>query len=283
MDALLNNPYLTAGAGMIGLGSMLALLKTGSVHAVQLARRKLLTTLEIPSHDQSYEWVLSYLANKTQLRESQHLSLSTSLHMSPSGSVSSNFTFIPGSKKDLRFNAFKTGQGNHIFKHANTYFHLSRTKAPEAPSFDTSSKPRETILLTSLTSSREPMTSLLDASRDEALRHLVGKTVIYTSVGTEWRQFGEPRRKRDFGTVVLKQGLAEKILSDVEKFRKGEAWYHQNGIPYRRGYLLHGPPYLPIYSNFNEHLEAQENLLLFKLWLRISTFLYPYYLFLKNI
>ncbi len=69
-----------------------------------------------------------------------------------------------------------------------------------------------------------------------------GKTIIYTNWGTEWRPFGEPRRRRSFESVILDEGLADYILNDVNEFRTSSAWYTNRGIPYRRGYLLHGPP-----------------------------------------
>ncbi|KAL8453282.1 hypothetical protein Emag_001948 [Eimeria magna] len=37
-------------------------------------------------------------------------------------------------------------------------------------------------------------------------------------------------------------GVAESILADVRRFLSSSSWYLDRGIPYRRGYLLHGPP-----------------------------------------
>jgi len=34
----------------------------------------------------------------------------------------------------------------------------------------------------------------------------------------------------------------EDLLADCRRFLQSEAWYGERGIPYRRGYLLHGPP-----------------------------------------
>lgn len=35
---------------------------------------------------------------------------------------------------------------------------------------------------------------------------------------------------------------AEGLLSDCQEFLSSEEWYAHHGIPYRRGYLLYGPP-----------------------------------------
>lgn len=69
-----------------------------------------------------------------------------------------------------------------------------------------------------------------------------GKTTIYTSWGTEWKPFGDPKRKRPLDSVVLEEGVKERIVEDVRTFLEARDWYLDRGIPYRRGYLLYGPP-----------------------------------------
>lgn len=41
---------------------------------------------------------------------------------------------------------------------------------------------------------------------------------------------------------MLDTGLSDSILTDVSKFLGNEKWYNDRGIPWRRGYLLHGNP-----------------------------------------
>ena len=53
---------------------------------------------------------------------------------------------------------------------------------------------------------------------------------------TSWQQ------KRPLGSVVLAEGVLEEVLADLREFYRSGAWYGDRGIPYRRGYLLHGPP-----------------------------------------
>ena len=42
--------------------------------------------------------------------------------------------------------------------------------------------------------------------------------------------------------VILDKGIAESIKSDILEFLQSSKWYRERGIPYRRGYLLYGPP-----------------------------------------
>jgi chaperone BCS1 len=118
--------------------------------------------------------------------------------------------------------------------------------------------PWETVTLTTLSRDRILFQPLLSEARDLAMRGHEGKLVIHTAWGVEWKPFGKPRRKRPLPSVVLEEGLGEKIEADVKAFLGRRQWYADRGappsmcdnfglnntlgIPYRRGYLLHGPP-----------------------------------------
>jgi len=54
-----------------------------------------------------------------------------------------------------------------------------------------------------------------------------------------WKWNGT-RKKRPMSSMVLEQ--ATKILEDCQDFLHSEDWYAERGLPYRRGYLLHGTP-----------------------------------------
>lgn len=47
---------------------------------------------------------------------------------------------------------------------------------------------------------------------------------------------------RALSSVVLKEGVTQAIQDDIKDFLENKKWYKQRGIPYRRGYLLYGPP-----------------------------------------
>jgi chaperone BCS1 len=82
----------------------------------------------------------------------------------------------------------------------------------------------------------------LNEAQSRALKQQEGKTVIFTSFGPEWRPFGLPRRKRTLQSVILDEGVKETMLKDLKNFLNSGSWYNDRGIPYRRGYLLYGPP-----------------------------------------
>ncbi|MFX7507343.1 AAA family ATPase, partial [Acinetobacter baumannii] len=49
-------------------------------------------------------------------------------------------------------------------------------------------------------------------------------------------------RPRPIESVILPNNRHHDILNDIKQFLAAVPWYASLGIPYRRGYLLYGPP-----------------------------------------
>ncbi|PWW77300.1 P-loop containing nucleoside triphosphate hydrolase protein [Tuber magnatum] len=76
-----------------------------------------------------------------------------------------------------------------------------------------------------------------------------GKTIVYHAstsprgMPPRWeRALSRPNRSME--TVVLEREQKELIVRDIEEYilPATAKWYANRGLPYRRGYLLHGPP-----------------------------------------
>lgn len=92
-----------------------------------------------------------------------------------------------------------------------------------------SGTPWETLTLTTLSSFRYLFSQLLSEARALAESSTEGKTVVYTAWGVEWRPFGKPRRRREMGSVVLGEGVAERIEGDLKGFLGRGRWYAERG------------------------------------------------------
>jgi chaperone BCS1 len=55
----------------------------------------------------------------------------------------------------------------------------------------------------------------------------------------EWRQVAQ-KHKRPLTSVVTEVGVKERLERDILEFCKSEEWYISRGVPWRRGFLLHG-------------------------------------------
>ncbi|CAN3357297.1 mitochondrial chaperone Bcs1p [Diutina catenulata] len=222
-----NNPYFAAGGGLMLLGTALALARQGVVKSSGFVYRQLLVDLEIPSKDKSYLWFLEWMAQHKH-RRSRHLAVETNYVQHDNGAVTTKFSLVPG-------------PGKHMIKYKGAYMLVDRERSGKLIDM-TSGTPFETVKLTTLYRDRYLFAEMLAEAKQLALKAREGKTVLYTSWGPEWRPFGQPRKKRMLGSVILDEGISAGIVRDVKDFLSSGDWYHQRGIPYRRGYLLYGPP-----------------------------------------
>jgi len=101
----------------------------------------------------------------------------------------------------------------------------------------------ETIHLSALFTSRRTMEELLESVARHAGEQRAHRLTLYTvdRWGEDWRMAdSKPRRSLD--SVVLDEGVAQQLHDDIHEFFSRREWYGQMGIPWRRGYLFHGPP-----------------------------------------
>jgi len=50
------------------------------------------------------------------------------------------------------------------------------------------------------------------------------------------------KARRPLSSIILQDGVIQSLVDDAREFLESEEWYSSAGIPYRRGYLLWGPP-----------------------------------------
>lgn len=210
----------------------------------------MLVDVEISIKDDSYPWFLHWMtlyqqshnsARTTAAKSSfmysllqrltpgmRHLSIQTQKVEHSNGAIHTHFALVPG-------------PGKHVLRYKNAFIFVNRMREAKSVDLQTG-RPWETITLTTLYSHRHVFEELFTEAHAYAAKAHEGKTTIYNSWGTEWRPFGQPRRKRPLESVVLDEGVKERIVTDVKDFLDSGSWYHDRGIPYRRGYLLYGPP-----------------------------------------
>ncbi|KAJ6525656.1 BCS1 N terminal-domain-containing protein [Mycena capillaripes] len=221
----------------------MTLARTGSIWGATMLRRRMLVSLEIDNRDRAYEWFLAWMAHRTNnvassasraapWIRSHELSVETMIERRSNGSSSVFFQLV-------------AGPGTHWFKYKGAWMQVKRareTRSMMGGQQTGMSVPWETVILTTLSRDRALFPQLLAEARDLGMQGQEGKLVIHTAWGAEWRPFGKPRRKRPIQSVVLAPGIAENIEADIKAFLARRQWYADRGIPYRRGYLLHGPP-----------------------------------------
>jgi len=242
LNALFDNPLFAGGVGLAGLGAAAALGRRGLISGAHLLRRRLLVNVEISRRDPSYPWVLAWLSQPreaggflaSRLTRIHHLSVSTATTTVGSGGS--------GADRPVQAHFFlQPGYGRHIVRHGpGIYIAVNREKHSTA-NLNTG-EPHETVTLTTLWPHRHVFEAVFTEAHALAAKANEGKTAIYSVQHMNWAPLGEPRKKRPLGSVILDAGVKEGVVADVKDFLARQQWYTDRGIPYRRGYLLYGPP-----------------------------------------
>ncbi|KAK1990958.1 hypothetical protein LX36DRAFT_716406 [Colletotrichum falcatum] len=243
LDALFNNPLFAGGIGLASLGAAAAFARKGVVVAAGAARRRLLVNVEISKQDPAYPWILAWLSQPrappgflaSRITRIHNLSVSTTTTTTisaqrgggGSGPASAHFFLQPG-------------YGRHVVKHGGAYIAVNREKHSTANM--NTGEPHEIVQLTTLWAHRHVFEDIFGEAHALAAKANEGKTMVYAARGMEWAPLGDPRKKRPLGSVILDEGVKEGIVADVRDFLSRQQWYVDRGIPYRRGYLLFGPP-----------------------------------------
>ncbi|KAF2448826.1 BCS1-like ATPase-like protein [Karstenula rhodostoma CBS 690.94] len=138
--------------------------------------------------------------------------------------------------------------GSDRFWHAGRMFAFSRTKK-EKPKSIWNSSDTQFLVIQCVGRSTEPIKELLNHIKRWTLTKEHKMTSVYRPAPKEERRDcawdrQSCRPSRPMSTVSLDQEQKAKIVMDINEYLHPASarWYAARGIPYRRGYLFHGPP-----------------------------------------
>lgn len=219
-----DNPYFSAGFGLLGVGAALAGFRRGAIRILYLTQRRFLTTVEVTSKDPAFNWLIQWLTRQT-LYSGSHFTINAQ-----------------GAKNSSAVANFSPAPGVHYLRWHGGWIKMAREREKTAMVDITSGMPFETITLTTLGRRPQYFMEMMKEAHRMVMEQEQGKLLVYTSWAAEWRPFGNPRRKRKLDSIIFENSIKERLLNDVREFLASSNWYADRGIPYRRGYLLHGPP-----------------------------------------
>lgn len=139
---------------------------------------------------------------------------------------------------------FTPSKGCHYFWYKGYLMRLQRTQE-ESRRFATNS---ERLWLSCLSRNPEILKELLADGQKAYIERDGNRTVIYRAKRDYDRSFDwvkcMSRSPRPLSTVILDQEQKQGFVDDMREYLHPHTrrWYTDRGIPYRRGYLLHGPP-----------------------------------------
>ncbi|KZV88768.1 P-loop containing nucleoside triphosphate hydrolase protein [Exidia glandulosa HHB12029] len=187
--------------------------------------------------DLAYEWMLSFLGSLGAFEDVRYVhvasktSTSTEWGIKMDHSAAEQVSFSPasGAPQLIRWNKVWLQVMRDTGTSSTTHY---RTGLPEESG-------RISVLLHH--ASHEVLGDLVEAARLHWADGAQHQIRIHLSDSHAWDRVMKKAR-RSLDSVILPEGVREMLLADTRNFLKSAKWYKTAGVPYRRGYLLHGIP-----------------------------------------
>ena len=215
--------------GLIGIGA--ALVGTLGQRVVKLLWRRITISVTIDNRSPAFKFLCLWLEKGEILRRSRRLQVT---QFAEAGewrpTEAARILLVPS-------------EGRHLFFNAGSLCILDRSieRKARSESFSGQEGPLESLKFTLLGGGVETVRSWIEAgAKIAATRERIGPG-IHVFGRDDWNAAGDvPRRSID--SIVTQDREAYDLLEDVRWFYDSREWYASRGVPWRRGYLLHGPP-----------------------------------------
>ncbi|EXJ94983.1 hypothetical protein A1O1_00101 [Capronia coronata CBS 617.96] len=236
------------------LGVLLALWYFGPLARLQSLWSRvsslIVATVNVSSEEDLFAYLTSYIAERRTLRADQSLNATSN---SPQESRRRQ-RHDPDLEESGRRNEdpkikYEQGQGVQLFVHKKRLFYITRKYGEGHTYFGNRYKRIEIMSVTCLGRSTAPIKELIEhiyqLNKDKERSLTIIRRPYTGGYGgrlTWSRLTSKPRRALD--TVILDAAQKEQVLDDVAEYMDEATmnFYASHGIPYRRGYLFHGPP-----------------------------------------
>lgn len=244
LEVVKQNQMLTGLLVPTGMGVLLYQLRWVANTLYSEVRSLFLCQIQVKNSDKSFKAVLAYIASlsttETQLvcttKKNENQGWRQRWMMGMSGAkVAPEIGYEPAQSSRVQIITYK---GHQIM--------VTRVKGQTITTgYSRQPLELETIFLSAWASSCE----LIKAFIAEAVQMEFAETNkgigIFALSSMSWYGGWErvlTKAKRDRSSVVLDNKISDSLIADARKFLDSQEWYTRRGIPYRRGYLLYGPP-----------------------------------------
>jgi chaperone BCS1 len=237
--ALTHNEFLSGGFVLMVIGGLAAWLRAVPKRTYRWVYRHLVLTVEVSSRDDAFDWFRVWLARHPVAQRLRYLELSSRDDDEAGGF---DLTEQPNTaRKHASARAMLTPiTGLHWVRYRGTWF-LIGAEREERQANGMLLGFYHTISIQTFAWNRGALLELVREAYRATVRPEERRVAIHVPNGEYWRCI-ERRKPRPTGSLVYTGDTLEHLIADAKRFFTDEDWYADAGVPWRRGYLLHGPP-----------------------------------------
>ncbi|CAE6470666.1 hypothetical protein ACGC1H_003955 [Rhizoctonia solani] len=222
---------------LIVLGGALETLRRTASSLWQWAMGSFFVTVHLDNDDVAYDWMMIWLSLQPAWRKAREVQISSKDY-----GLNRNATIVvpgeTGTTGETRSVAYLPTYGStHTMFFRHHWMRVTRTRQDLGEGCT-----RETLQVSILARNREIVNQLLREAKEAYTSEDQNRVSIYTCDQYNCWHRSASRAKRPMQSIVLDPMIKDRILEDAKDFMASENWYSERGIPFRRGYLLHGAP-----------------------------------------
>lgn len=254
------DPSLIVSVGLVAL----ALMKGSSYLFAMLERafrRCFMSSIYIDEHDDLFQMVMAWLAESQQFGSRRSLRAKTQTGAKAedgADDIAGDALNENGIFDYTRWSArlpprFEPYYGQNYMFHNGTLFFFKRSQRQGNQRVQVTfngSAEDDLLQLDCIGRSTDPIKELLRTIKVWSLNRQRNTTTIRHPTPKDRARFGgswtktSSRPSRPMETVILDEEQKSMIIRDMNEYLHPASarWYAARGIPYRRGYLFHGPP-----------------------------------------
>ena len=217
------NQILAAGLGVYGLGIITYLLKDVPLRIINFIKKQTTTTLTINNHDPVFYDFLKWVDDKTITGLVRNWNFNNG---------KSNVYYIRNSPK------MTVGYGRTYSFWNKKLLIMDRIKIDASQTTES----KEIITITSFGRNKDIFSRVF--KEIERFNEVIiddSLTTIHVFKKDYWIKSCKIT-KRSMDSVILPHASKKEIIDHIDNFSNNKKWYEKNGVPYRTGILLEGPP-----------------------------------------
>ena len=221
-DAL-ESDFFAGGLALGALGVAAATLRIGFSALSRIIARYVWVSLTLDNRSAAYRHFCIWMEHNDVLAKSRHVRMTDE-------------RWASGTK------GYAPAPGRHWFVWRGKICQLDRAINEKSKVGSAhSQRPMETLHVTILFGQVSTVLEWISAGRQIAhTKDRIGPG-LHILKGEYWDELGDIPR-RSINTVLVDDDRVEKIVEDMRWFYGARDWYVKRGVPWRRGYLFHGPP-----------------------------------------
>jgi mitochondrial chaperone BCS1 len=238
LESLENNPFFSGGLSLMMIGALGAILRHLPRRIWHLLERRISIAVEVPDRDPAFRWLQTWLAEGRYAKRARDLSLSTEwVSSEPDPEINPYDDRPSGPASQARF-VLSPAPGVHLTTYQRRILVVRRNRRELQNGGSTAIQ--ESLILQIPGGSRKLIDDLLAEAHATSFPRTPGVSILVARNEIWCPASWQP--KRPLGSLILADSILEDTIEDLRDFYRSSAWYAERGIPYRRGYLLHGPP-----------------------------------------